>query len=131
MKLNRFLIIYAVVTFSWGIAWLLLPSQLFTVYRLQETASLQYAGQLLGAILTGLAMIAWSIRSAPRSEVLRSILGAFFAAEALCFIVSLTGQLRGTVNIMGWSTVIICFVFTIGFGYFYVYQLKWSKCNRK
>ncbi len=126
MKLNRFIIIYAVVTFSWGIAWLLLPSQLFIVYRLQETTSLKYAGQLLGAILIGLAMIAWSIRSAPRSDVLRSILGAFFVAEALCFIVSLTGQLRGTVNIMGWSTVIICFAFTIGFGYFYVYQLKWS-----
>ena len=65
MKLKRFLIIYAVVTFSWGIAWLLLPSQLFIVYRLQETTSLKYTGQLLGAFLIGLAMIHGQLKTLP------------------------------------------------------------------
>ena len=97
-----------------------MPSQMFALYGLQESVALKYAGQLLGPAFIGLALISWWVRNTPSLDVRRGILLALFITEAICFIVALIGQLRGVVNMLGWSTVAICLLFTIGFGYFVV-----------
>ena len=110
MKLGTFLVIYTAVTVIWGISWLLLPGQLFALYGLQESTALKYAGQFFGAALIGLAL---------------------FITETLCFLVALIGQLESVVNALGWSTVIICLLFTIGFGYFYYSERIEEKATTK
>ncbi len=122
MKIHTFLFIYAGVTVFWGVSWLLFPGQLFALYGLQESAALKYAGQLFGAALIGLAVIAWSVRITPAAEARRAIILALFITEVLCFIVALIGQLNGVVNALGWSTVAICLLFAIGFGYYYFFE---------
>jgi len=83
MKIHTFLFIYASVTVFWGVSWLLFPGQLFALYGLQESAALKYAGQLFGAALIGLAVIAWSVRITPASEIRRAIILALLLPK--CF----------------------------------------------
>ena len=122
MKIHTFLSIYAGVTVFWGVSWLLFSGLLFALYGLQESAALKYTGQLFGAALIGLAVIAWSVRITPASEARRAIILALFITEVLCFIVALIGQLDGVVNALGWTTVAICLLFAIGFGYYHFFE---------
>ena len=112
------MIITAVITAVFGIAFVVAPAQFVSLYGVTADASLRYVGQLFGAALVGLAVLAWSARNASDSEGRRAIILAFFVSTGIGFIVALTGQLGGVVNALGWSTVAIYLLLAIGFGYF-------------
>ena len=74
--------------------------------------------QLLGAALLGFAVILWLCKDAEDSSVRQAILLGLFVAEAVGFVVALIIQLGGSINALGWSTVIIYLLAALGFGYF-------------
>ena len=118
MKLNTLLLVNAVVAAVFGIAFVLLPSQVFSLYGPTETEALKYTGQLFGSALVSFAVLSWSARNAPASEARRAIVLALFIGDAIGFVVALAGQLSAAVNSLGWSTVAIYLLLAIGFGYF-------------
>jgi hypothetical protein len=75
-------------------------------------------GQLLGAAFIGMGLIAWLARNERASGALDAILLGFFVSEATGFVIALLGQLSGVSNALGWSTVAIYLLLTLGFGYF-------------
>jgi len=112
------MIITAVITAVFGIAFVVAPAQFVSLYGVTADAPLKYVGQLFGAALVALAVLAWSARNASDSEGRRAIILAFFVCTGMSFIVALIGQLGGVVNALGWSTVAIYLLLAIGFGYF-------------
>ena len=118
MKLNTLLLVNAVVAAVFGIAFVLLPSQVFSLYGPTLSPALKYTGQLFGSALVSFAVLSWSARNAPASEARRAIVLALFIGDAIGFVVALAGQLRAVVNSLGWSTVVIYLLLAIGFGYF-------------
>ena len=118
MKLNVFMTIVAIVAGLFGLGFVFTPEQLMSVYGATPDASTNYMAQLLGAALIGIAVILWLCKDAEDSPVRQAILLGLFVAEAVGFVVALITQLGGTVNTLGWSTVIIYLLFTLGFGYF-------------
>ena len=118
MKLSTLMIISAVVIGVFGVAFLFFPGQLISLYGVEASAMLKYAGQLLGAAFVGYAVLTWSARNTNDSSARRAIVLALFISEAVGFVVALIGQINNVVGALGWSTVVIYLLFALGFGYF-------------
>lgn len=74
--------------------------------------------QLLGAAFIGIGLLAWGARNDTGSLALRGIVLGLLIGDAAGFVVSLIGQLSGWANPLGWSTVAIYLIFTLGYAYF-------------
>lgn len=118
MKLRTLMIITAIVAGVFGIAFVLMPGQVFSQYGIEPNPPLNYTGQLFGAALISFAVLTWMARKASDSDTRRAIILALFIGEGIGFIVALIGQLKGVLSAMGWSTVAIYLFFTLGYGYF-------------
>ncbi len=118
MKLSTLFIINAVVSALFGIAFVLVPGQVVSLYGVEATATLNYAGQLLGAAFVGFAVLTWSARNSNDSTARRAIVLALFIGNAAGFAVALIGQVDNVVGALGWSTVAIYLLLAIGYGYF-------------
>ena len=118
MKLSTLLIINAVVAVLFGIAFMLVPDQVVSFYGVEATATLNYAGQLLGAAFVGFAVLTWSARNANDSTARRAIVLALFIGNAAGFAVALIGQVNNVVGALGWSSVAIYLLLALGYGYF-------------
>ena len=119
MKLNTLMIITAVLAATFGLAFLFVPRQVFSLYGVKETASLIYMGQLFGVDLVTFAILAWLTKNAAESEARKAIVLALFIGFAVGFVFALLGQLKNVVNVLGWFTVVSYLLLAIGFGYFY------------
>ena len=118
MKLRVLFIITAIVAIVFGVVFVIIPTQLYSLYGIESGAGLNYMGQLFGAALIGFGLIAWLARNAADSDSRRAIILAFFISDGVGFVIALIGQLNEVLGSLGWLTVAIYLLFTIGFGYF-------------
>jgi hypothetical protein len=119
MKLGNLFVVNAVVAGLFGLALVLVPGQFLAQYGLAIDAGFGLVAQLFGTALIGYALLTWGARKAAESEARRAIVFALFVADAIGFVVALIAQLKGLVNAVGWSTVVIYLVLAIGFAYFH------------
>jgi Na+-driven multidrug efflux pump len=119
MKLRTLMVINTVIAGLFGIAFVLIPGQVLSLYGVQPNPAINYIGELFGAALIGFAVLTWTARNAADSDARTAIVRALFIGDAVGFIVALIAQLGAVVNNLGWSTVIIYLFLAVGFGYFY------------
>jgi hypothetical protein len=113
------MIINAVVAAVFGVAFVLVPDQVTSLYGVEDPSEvLIYVGRLMGAAFIGFAVLTWLARNVNDSTARRAIVFALLVSDAIGFIVALMGQLADVVNSLGWSTVAICLIRALGFGYF-------------
>jgi len=118
MKLKTLFIITAIIAVVFGIVFAIIPTNVYSLYGIEADAVLNYMGQLLGATLIAIGLIAWQSRNAADSDARKAIILSFFIADGIGFVIALIGQLNNVVNALGWSTVAIYFLLSLGFGYF-------------
>ncbi len=118
MKLKVLFIITAIIAVVFGVAFAILPAQVYSLYDIESSAGLNYMGQLFGAALIGFGLIAWLARNVADSDARRAIILAFFISDGIGFVIALIGQLNEIIGSLGWLTVVIYLLLTIGFGYF-------------
>ena len=118
MKISTFMIINAVVGAVYGVAFVLVPGQVFSIFGVEASAILKSTGQMLGAYAVGIAVLTWSARKSNDSSARRAIVLGFVIGNAVGFVVTLIGQLNNVIGALGWSTVAIYLLLALGFGYF-------------
>ena len=118
MKLNVLFVITAVIAFVFGILFLIIPTQMYSLYGLESYPPLNYMGRLFGAALLAIGIISWQSRNVTYSDCIKNIILSFFIADGIGFLIALFGQFNGVINALGWLTVVIYLFLTIGFGYF-------------
>ena len=118
MKLSTLMVINAVISAVFGIAFVLIPWQVLSLYGVQPNPALNYVGQLFGVSLVTFAVLTWSARNADASDARKAIILAFVIGDSIGCIIALIAQLGGVVNAFGWSTVAIYLFLALGFGYF-------------
>jgi hypothetical protein len=118
MKLSTLMVINSIIAFLFGIAFVVIPWQVLSLYGVQPSPELNYMGQLFGGALLAFAVLTWSARNADASDARKAIVNAMFIGDSIGFIVALNGQLNNVVNTIGWSTVVIYLLLAVGFGYF-------------
>jgi hypothetical protein len=122
MKLKVLFIITAIVAIVFGVIFVIIPAQLYSLYGVESGAGLNYMGQLFGAALIAIGLVSWQSRNAADSDARKAIIFSFFIADGIGFVVALIGQLNEVVGSLGWLTVALYFLLSLGFGYFQFFK---------
>lgn len=119
MTYKNVLTVSAILSFLFGLGFMLMPGTLVTFYNVELNDAGQFVGQLYGLTLFGFGLLNWLAREFADGSVQQAVLTANFLTTALGTIFSLIGQLGGVpgVNALGWSTVLIYLLLALGFGY--------------
>jgi hypothetical protein len=118
MKLSTLFIIAAVISFLYGLAFMIVPANTMALYGVNLSVGGLFIVRYLGATFIGLAVLAWLARNARPSEARAAIVLALFTTTALGFVVALYDKFAGVGNALVWSSVVIYLLLAIGFGYF-------------
>ena len=124
MSLKTLFIITSIIAFVFGVLFVIIPTPLYSLYGIESNMVLNYMGELFGAALIAVGLISWLSRNITNPEALKAVTISFFIADGIGFIIALIGQLNNVVNALGWLTVVIYLLLSLGFGYF-----RFSKQN--
>jgi len=124
MRLKILLISNAVIAALYGIATLLFPAWLGSLYGFTATPELIFVARLLGVYLLAAGILSWMVRDASASKILMAVLYAFLSMDVLGFLISLIYVLGGTVNPQGWLLVVLYMLLGAGFAYFLFFTPK-------
>ncbi len=114
MKLSTVFTITAIVTFIFGLAFILAPVPAVSLYGSTLEGVGVFIARYFGAALLGYAFLAWL----NRYTTSKGIQAGFFAATVLGFVVSIYDAFAGTHNGLVWMNVIIYLLLAAGFGYY-------------
>jgi hypothetical protein len=119
MTYRNLLTIASIIALIFGLGFILMPGQLVSFYNVELTPAGILIAQLYGATLLGFGLLNWFARGFSDNATQQAILTANLVGDALGSIFSLMGQLGGVpgVNALGWSTVLIYVLLTLGFAY--------------
>jgi hypothetical protein len=118
MRLTLTMTAAAIGSLLFGLAYLLFPENLLSLYGISLDASSQWVARYLGSILLGLSVVNWIGRTAKSGPALRAIIIGSFVASIVGFIVALFQLVNGSGNLLVWSTVVMYFLLSLGFGDF-------------
>lgn len=118
MSLKTLFVITSIIALIFGILFVLIPWQVYSFYGIEANAPLNYMGGLFGAALIAVGLISYGGRNITEPDALKVITLSFFIGDGIGFIIALIGQLNGVVNALGWLTVVIYLLLSLGFGYF-------------
>lgn len=127
MNLKTLFVITTIITLVFGVLFIVIPTQFYSWYGIDSNVALDYIGRLFGAALIAVGLISWQARNAADSDARRAIVLSFFIADGIGFIIALIGQLNHVVGNLGWLTVIIYLLISLGFGYFQFSKPKVSE----
>jgi hypothetical protein len=118
MKLSTFLSIVAVVGLLFGIAFVAAPVQTLAPYGITADLYTALMARFFGVALFTLGLIIWFARAITDALGRRAFIVGGLVGNIIGFCVALLGQLHEVTNALGWSTVLIYGLFTVGFAYF-------------
>lgn len=114
MKLNTLMIITAILSFIFGLGFILAPEWSLGIYGTSTNLTGLFMSRYFGAALLGYAFLAWFTRN----TATKGVVVGFFATMVLGFAVALYDVFAGETNALVWLNVAIYFLLGIGFGYF-------------
>ena len=118
MNVKVFLSLKAIVSLVFGIISVAIPTIVFPYYGVQLNPNGVVFSQFFGSMGIGIGLICWFARTADRSALRQSILLSLFIADTIGFVVALTAQMQGLMNVLGWSNVATWLILALGLGYF-------------
>jgi hypothetical protein len=77
------MVINTVIAGLFGIAFVLIPWQVLSLYGVQPNPAINYIGELFGAALIGFAVLTWTARNAADSDARTAIVRALFIGDAV------------------------------------------------
>lgn len=117
MKLSTFLIVKAIVCFIFGLAYLIAPVYVGSIYSLTLDPDAVLMARFFAALLIGIGLLLSLCRNADWN-ILKSITLSLFIADTTGFVIALAGQLSGVMNSLGWIIVVIWLLLALGLGYY-------------
>jgi hypothetical protein len=118
MNTRTVLIASAVVACVFALGLLLMPAFMGNLYGLGTSPAQDLLGRFFGTGLLGIGLINWFAKDMDYATLRPIILGNL-VADAVGLIVSLMAAVGGVTNSVGWLSVVLYLVFTLGYGYLY------------
>lgn len=114
MDYRTLCLVGTLVTLPFGLGFALVPQPMLALYGITSVgAALALMGRYFGVALIAYAAAMWGYREI-RSDSVQQTAARLLAAAQLCgLLLSLQAVLAGTVNALGWSTVVIYGFFTV------------------
>jgi hypothetical protein len=113
-------IINSVLALGFGIAFVIAAEPTLAMYAIEGAPGLTPQGlltaNLLGAAFIGFGVVSLQARDAADSVARRAIALGFVVGNVIGAVMTILGVTSGTVNTLGWSTVVIYALLAAGFG---------------
>jgi hypothetical protein len=120
MTIRMFFTILAVLSFLFGIGFVVAPGQVLANYGIESSPAMALLGRLFGGALLTLGVIFWLARDFRDEAAVRAVLIGGLVGDVVNLVAQTMGTWAGTTNALGWSTVLIYFFAAAGSGYFLV-----------
>jgi hypothetical protein len=114
----------AIVSVVYGLAALLVPNALASLFGIAIDTVAEYEGRLLGGSYVGYAIVNFLTKDTADPLTRRAIAAANAVAWAVGLVVSTLGQLQGLANAIGWTTVVLALAFTVGWAWTYAAERR-------
>jgi hypothetical protein len=124
MTIRMLFTILAVLSFLFGIGFVLAPDQVLANYGIEHSPALALMGRLFGGALLTLGVILWLARDFRDEAAVRAVLVSTLVGAVVNVVVAILGTLAGTTNALGWSTALIYLFAAVGSGYFLMAQSR-------
>jgi hypothetical protein len=121
MNLTNLFRLHTVLAAVYAVALIVVPQRLVGLLTpLPLNPVVMDIARLFGAALALVAYIAWRASLLTDREGRRMIGLGLLGYTTLGLVIAIWGQISGTWNALGWSSVISYLVFVLGYGYFLV-----------
>lgn len=118
MVLKNFLTITAILALFFGAALLFAPAMVLGVYGLEtDEVGLMFA-RYFGSSFGGFGLLAWYEKDITDSSARSKIMHVMFYGGIVGSVISIYSQSTGLVNSVGWVSVGLFVVLTLGLAYF-------------
>ena len=118
MTIRTFFTILAVLSFLFGVGFVLALDQVLANYGIEHSPALALLGRLFGGALLALGVILWLARDLLDEAAIRAVLIGGLVGDVVNLVAAAMGTLSGAQNALGWSTVLIYLFAAVGSGYF-------------
>jgi hypothetical protein len=112
------MIIKAIVCVVFGIAMLIFPVALFSIFGADLGTGGIFPAREYGSALIGIFLLTWFARKVVEPATKTAIILALFVYDLLGLVVTLIAIIGGVLNSLGWLVAVVYLFFTLGFGYF-------------
>ena len=109
----------AIVSVLYGLAALLVPNALASLFGVAIDTLAEYEGRLLGGAYLGYAFVNFLTRDTADPLTRRAIAASNTVAWAVGLVVLTLGQLQGLGNGIAWTSVVVALVFTVVWAWTY------------
>lgn len=109
----------AIVSVVYGLAAVLVPNAIGSLYGITFDTLGVYEGRLLGGSYVGYAIVNFLTKDTADPATRRAVAAANAFAWAVGFVVSTFGQLQGLSNAIGWTTVALALAFATAWAWTY------------
>ncbi len=117
MSLKLMMSIKSVICWVFGLAVVIFPAQLLSIYSVDLNEGGTFVARLLGASFIVLALWLGLAREVREETAHRAVAIAATVGDLLGFAILVYWQLTGTVNALGWINAAIYLLLAIGFAY--------------
>jgi hypothetical protein len=118
MTRSNFMMLATIVAAVFGLAFLVVPSQLVALYGVTLTPATEVIGRIAGSVILGFAIVFWGAREGNAADALKAVMMAGLIANGLDALILLHATVTGLLNGLGWLQVLINGGLAVGFGYF-------------
>ena len=118
MKLSSLLVFNTIVALPFGLGFLLAPGVMANLYGVSTDPAANLIGQFFGVSLIAIGLLCWFARYVSDADAQRAIIQALLIADVLGLIVAVMGMVSGVLNALGWLTVALYLILSLGYAYF-------------
>ncbi len=122
--MNALFLVYLIVEAIFGIGFLFAPGLMMDPMGVTLDETSTTFARLFGSLIISIPVLLFFARKSASSEFKRGVVYSVFIYLLASTIILLITQLKGLMNAMGWSIVILHLVFMLWFGYYLINQVK-------
>ena len=117
-------LVYLIVEAIFGIGFLFVPGLMMDPMGVTLDETSATFARLFGSLIISIPVLLFFARKSASSEFKRGVVYCIFIYLLASTIILLITQIKGLMNAMGWSIVILHLVFLLWFGYYLINQVK-------
>ncbi len=118
--MNTLFLVYLIVEAIFGIGFLFVPGLLMDPMGLTLDETSTTFARMVGSLIISIPVLLFFARKSASSEFKRGAVYCIFTYLLASTIILLITQIKGLMNAMGWSVVILHLVFLLWFGYYLI-----------
>jgi hypothetical protein len=118
--MNTLFLVYLIVEVLFGIGFIFVPGFLMGPMGVTLDETSTTFARLFGSLIISIPVLLFIARKSASTEFKRGVVYCIFTYLLVSTIILLITQLKGLMNPMGWSIVILHFVFMLWFGYYLI-----------